>query len=103
MPVWLGSTTASTAAAATAASIALPPRRRTSTAVEVASGFGVAAMPSVAWTGDRPGSWKSRMERTSKGAGTHGAMEGLAGVTIGELHRGRQVAVIVAVPGAIGF
>jgi hypothetical protein len=48
MPVWLGSTTASTAAAATAASIALPPRRSTSTAVDVASGFGVAAMPSVA-------------------------------------------------------
>src|SRR5215467_5774933 len=61
MPVDCGSTTASTAAAATAASTALPPLRRVSMAVSVASGCDVAAAPSVARIGERPGSWKSRM------------------------------------------
>src|SRR5471032_3181113 len=60
MPVLCGSTTPSTAVAATAASTALPPARSTSMAVSVASGWEVAAMPSLAITGERPGSWKSR-------------------------------------------
>src|SRR6516162_2312640 len=61
MPVDCGSTTASTAAAAIAASTALPPLLRVSMAVSVASGWEVAAAPSVARIGERPGSWKSRM------------------------------------------
>jgi len=55
MPVDCGSTTACTAAAHTAASIALPPDRSMSTAASVASGCEVAAIASVARTGDRPG------------------------------------------------
>ena len=47
--------------AATAASAALPPARSVSTAARVASGCEVAAMPSQAITGERPGSWKSRL------------------------------------------
>jgi len=45
MPVDCGSITASTAAAATAASSALPPARSTSSAVNVAAGMLVAAIP----------------------------------------------------------
>src|SRR5664279_2190945 len=60
MPVMCGSTTHSVATAATAASAALPPARSASTAAKVASGCEVAAMPSQAITGERPGSWKSR-------------------------------------------
>ena len=45
MPVDCGSITHSTAAAATAASSALPPSRSTSSAVNVAAGIEVAAMP----------------------------------------------------------
>src|SRR5664279_3536091 len=60
MPVLCGSITPSTAVAATAASTALPPARSTSMAVSVANGCEVAAMPSLAITGERPGSWKSR-------------------------------------------
>ncbi len=48
MPVDCGSITPSTATAATAASIALPPARSTSSAVSVAAGMEVAAMPLVA-------------------------------------------------------
>src|SRR5471032_3161732 len=59
MPVLCGSTTPSTAVAATAASTALPPARNVSMAVRVASGCEVAAIPSLAMTGERPGSWKS--------------------------------------------
>src|SRR5208283_2535831 len=56
-----GSTTHRVATAATAASAALPPARSMSTAAKVASGCEVAAMPSQAITGERPGSWKSRL------------------------------------------
>ena len=48
MPVDCGSITPSTATAATAASSALPPARSTSSAVSVAAGMLVAAMPWVA-------------------------------------------------------
>src|ERR1700686_4342428 len=61
MPVICGSTTHTTAPAPTAASAALPPARSASTAASVASGCEVAAMPSQAITGERPGSWKSRL------------------------------------------
>src|SRR5215470_6533016 len=44
-----------------AASMALPPSRRTSTAVWVARGWEVAAAALVTRIGERPGSWKSRM------------------------------------------
>src|SRR5688572_18678942 len=60
MPVIAGSTTHSTATAATAASAAVPPAFSVSTAVRVASGCEVAAMPSQAMTGERPGRWKLR-------------------------------------------
>src|SRR5262245_31685228 len=63
MPVMCGSTTHSTATAATAASAAVPPAFSISMAVSVASGCDVAAMPSQARTGERPGRWKSRMKR----------------------------------------
>src|SRR5437763_12430382 len=62
MPVICGSITHRTAAAVTAASAALPPARSTSMAAKLASGFEVAAMPSRAITGERPGRWKSRIE-----------------------------------------
>src|SRR3954471_11885528 len=55
--------TQSAAHAATAASAAVPPARSASTAASVASGCEVAAMPSQAMTGERPGSWKSRLMR----------------------------------------
>src|SRR5262245_23717733 len=61
MPVMCGSTTHSTATAVTAASAAEPPARSTSTAALVASGCDVAAMPSQAIVGERPGRWKSRI------------------------------------------
>src|ERR1041385_7817216 len=61
MPVICGSITQSTATAVTAASTALPPERSTSIAASVASGCEVAAMPSLAMTGERPGRWKSRL------------------------------------------
>src|SRR5665213_3654484 len=61
MPDMCGSTTHSVATAETAASAALPPSRRTSIAARVASGCDVAAMPFMAMTGERPGSWKSRL------------------------------------------
>ena len=48
MPVDCGSITHSAATAATAASIALPPARNTSSAVSVAAGIDVAAIPRVA-------------------------------------------------------
>ena len=48
-------------AAQTAASMALPPERSISIAASVASGCEVAAIASVARTGERPGNWKSRM------------------------------------------
>ena len=48
MPVDCGSITQSTATAATAASNALPPARSTSSAVKVAAGIDVAAIPWVA-------------------------------------------------------
>src|SRR3954464_12450609 len=63
IPVMCGSITPRTAAAVTAASAALPPPRRVSIAASVASGCEVAAMPSQAMTGERPGSWKSRLMR----------------------------------------
>ena len=67
MPVMCGSITHSTATAVTAASAALPPARSTSIAASVASGCEVAAMPSPAITGERPGRWKSRlMDRTER-------------------------------------
>ena len=56
MPVMCGSTTHSVATAATAASAAVPPARKVSIAASVASGCEVAAMPSPAITGERPGS-----------------------------------------------
>ena len=55
IPVDCGSTTHNTAAAATAASRALPPERSTSSAVSVATGIDVAAIPCVEITGLRPG------------------------------------------------
>src|SRR5690348_16270459 len=61
MPVMCGSTTHNTAQAATAASAALPPSRRMSIAARLASGCDVAAMASREITGERPGSWKSRV------------------------------------------
>ncbi len=61
IPVICGSTTHSTATAVTAASAALPPARSVSTAARLANGCEVAAMPSPAMTGERPGSWKSRL------------------------------------------
>src|SRR5262245_23168981 len=67
MPVMCGSITHSTATAVTAASTALPPARRTSIAANVASGCEVAAMPSAAITGERPGNWKSRVMERSAG------------------------------------
>src|ERR1043166_4499886 len=63
MPVLSGSITHSAATAATAASAAVPPSRSASMAASVASGCEVAAMPSQAMTGERPGSWKSRLMR----------------------------------------
>jgi len=56
MPVICGSTTHSTAAAVTAASAALPPARNASMAARLARGCEVAAIPSQAMTGERPGS-----------------------------------------------
>src|SRR5215470_7937228 len=61
IPVICGSTTHSTATAATAASAALPPARKVSIAASDASGWEVAAMPSQAMTGERPGRLKSRL------------------------------------------
>ena len=55
MPVDWGSITPRTAVAAMAASSALPPARRISTAVSVASGTEVAAIAVAAYTGLRPG------------------------------------------------
>src|SRR5579864_5434595 len=55
-----GSTTPSNATAATAASAAVPPALSTAIAASLASGWEVAAMPSQAKTGERPGLWKSR-------------------------------------------
>src|SRR6188472_1423634 len=76
MPVICGSITHSTATAVTAASTALPPRRITSIAASVASGCEVAAMPSPAITGERPGSWKSRlMSWTGLDRGIDGAVD----------------------------
>jgi hypothetical protein len=56
MPVDSGSMTHWAAQAAMAASMALPPAFSTSMATWVASGCEVQAMPSVACTGDLPGS-----------------------------------------------
>ena len=61
-----GSITQSTATAVIAASVALPPARSTSIAASVASGCEVAAMPSPAMTGERPGRWKSRLMETTQ-------------------------------------
>jgi hypothetical protein len=61
MPVLCGSTTHCMAAAAIAASAALPPERNTSSAVSVALGCDVAAMPFAAIAADRPGTLKSRI------------------------------------------
>src|ERR1043166_2519443 len=61
MPVIAGSTTPSSATAVTAASAAVPPARNVSIAACVASGWEVAAMASLAMTGERPGKWKSRI------------------------------------------
>src|SRR5947209_15936179 len=61
IPVMCGSTTQRTATAATAASAAVPPARKVSIATRVASGCEVAAMPSQAMTGERPGRWKLRV------------------------------------------
>ncbi len=66
MPVMCGSITQSTATAVIAASAALPPARSTSIAASVASGCEVAAMPSPAMTGERPGRWKSRLMETTE-------------------------------------
>ena len=49
------------AAAAIAASAALPPERNTSSAVSVALGCDVAAIPFAAMAADRPGTLKSRI------------------------------------------
>src|SRR5881409_990487 len=75
MPVICGSITQSTATAVTAASTALPPARSTSIAASVASGCEVAAMPSRAITGERPGRWKSRVMALGA-AGTEGLRRG---------------------------
>src|SRR5215831_3893844 len=61
MPVLCGSATHCTATAAIAASTALPPERSTSSAVNVANWFEVAAMPLAATAADRPVIWKSRI------------------------------------------
>ncbi|WP_395457072.1 hypothetical protein ACHMW5_16870 [Azospirillum melinis] len=61
IPVEPASTTLWTAQAATAASIAVPPALRISTAVRVAAGWEVAAMPLRPMASDRPGSSKLRM------------------------------------------
>src|SRR5207244_7868533 len=61
MPVMCGSTAHSTATAAPAASAALPPARKVSIAASDARGWEVAAMPSQAMTGERPGRLKSRL------------------------------------------
>src|SRR5579885_2413651 len=63
MPVLSGSITHSAAQAATAASAAVPPSRSASIAASVASGCEGATIPSQAMTGERPGSWKSRLMR----------------------------------------
>ena len=82
MPVDRGSTTHSTATAATAASTALPPApqhidgRRASPA-----DWASPPCPSVAWTGERPGSWKSRIETDLEWSLGHGGVN--AGPTIG--------------------
>src|SRR5262249_11010570 len=65
MPVLCGSTTHCTATAAIAASTALPPARSTSSAVRVARGAEVAAMPFDATIADRPGILKSRIIQSS--------------------------------------
>src|SRR4051812_48196823 len=65
MPVMCGSITQRTATAEIAASTALPPARRTSMAVSVASGCDGAALPFFAITGERPGKWKSRAIKTN--------------------------------------
>src|SRR6185312_7965952 len=61
MPVLSGSTTHCIATAAIAASTALPPARNMSSAVRVASGCEVAAMPFAAIAAERPGLLKSRI------------------------------------------
>src|SRR5690606_1590258 len=61
MPVEPGSTTHCTAQAAMAASAALPPLRRMSMAVTVASEWEVAAAPLRPMATERPGSCRSRM------------------------------------------
>src|ERR1700704_6718115 len=55
-----GSATHSPAPAATAASAAVPPAFSVAMAAALASGCEVAAIPSQAKTGERPGLWKSR-------------------------------------------
>src|SRR5262245_64992325 len=85
MPVMCGSTTLSTATAVTAASAALPPARRHAIAASLASGCDVAAIPSQAMTGERPGRWKLRfivgverfpVEILSAIGGKHGLFDG---------------------------
>ena len=78
-----GSTTHSTATAVTAASAALPPRaasrwRRGSPA------DAMAAMPSQAMTGERPGSWKSRhgCRAVTLCDGRHGRQQGRDAMTL---------------------
>ena len=71
IPVACGSITPSTATAATAASSAFPPPRKTSSAVSVANGTAVAAMPCVEYTGLRPGRWKSRIWNPPWRRGAH--------------------------------
>src|SRR5664279_2299221 len=89
MPVLCGSMTPSTAVAATAASTALPPARSTSMAVSVASGWEVAAMPSLAITGERPGRWKSRgmMDGAGLGDMRQGAFDGEIALRRTQRHR----------------
>lgn len=65
IPVMAGSASPSRTAPAMAASIAFPPCRRIEIAASAASGCEVAQRPFIARTGDRPGSWKSRMSGVS--------------------------------------
>src|SRR5215471_4765115 len=71
MPVMCGSTIHKTATAVTAASAAVPPARSMSIAASVDNGWEVAAMPSQAITGERPGSWKSRLMTGSDEVSTY--------------------------------
>src|ERR1051325_1538702 len=87
MPVLSGSITHKAATAATAAPAGVPPPRSASTAASVASGCEVAAMPSQAMTGERPGSWKSRLIADAVVSDVRQALDGEIALRRAQRHR----------------